>query len=387
VVLTGLTRYSNLTPTKGQPGGFLSDAYFEPLGPEATEVIAPAGHNSRVVSVTTDGGRTWGVAAWIRGPAIPKGCYDSRRVEISLSTLRRAWAECGSEPPNVYHQATYVLRSVDGGEHWAVLGANPEPFGVGRKIGNVPNFGNLGGLVPAPDGRHVFMIRAGDNEAILRSVDGRRWRTLLGDDGSGLGYEIQFLDARNAWARSSQVLYWSHDAGIHWTVVARRDKRFPITPPQAWTLPETRYPLCPMAAFRVTRQSGGAATGHVLRIFRLKNISGRTCAMRGWPTVHVLGRARKRIPVQTCYFCRAFIVRPNRPTLIVIKPGESSFFGIELRDSGWSARAGSRSSAIQVQAPRTRDWALIPFPATFGPVDPTLLVGPIRANRRSVRVR
>lgn len=87
-------------------------------------------------------------------------------------------------------------------------------------------------------------------------------------------------------------------------------------------------PACVASDMRVARAGGGAAAGHVGTIFRVKNVSGASCHLKGYPTLvqeHANGRSIST-PIS---HDGGYLYPRQRPHEILLPRLASVYFAIE----------------------------------------------------------
>ena len=79
-----------------------------------------------------------------------------------------------------------------------------------------------------------------------------------------------------------------HDARVPVPWVNRPLPRYEVPAPQVIPYP-TSAPPCHASELRISQGRGGAAAGTLYERLVLTNIGGRTCLLRGYPTISALG--------------------------------------------------------------------------------------------------
>src|SRR3954452_6233151 len=86
-------------------------------------------------------------------------------------------------------------------------------------------------------------------------------------------------------------------------------------------------PACRTADLRVSFLFGEGATGHEIYVFRVRNVSGRTCHTFGFFGVRLLGRRGQALPTRSHRVTRDFFGhQPKRR--VTLKPKQHGSFRI-----------------------------------------------------------
>ena len=178
-----------------------------------------AGVGDQAVGVLTrDGGRSW--QGW-RVPCL----VDAGSVMVASAPDGWLGAVCSGQPEAGF-QPKSVSVSSDGGETWGVLGpcsgANP---GSASCVASPLSSGYLGQVASPRDGT---IYDYGERSPLLVSTDaGRTWMTVpVVGNVNGEPFVISFLNPAIGYVlgelntgRAPQTLWWTHDGGRTWVAV------------------------------------------------------------------------------------------------------------------------------------------------------------------------
>jgi hypothetical protein len=138
-------------------------------------------------------------------------------------------------------------------------------------------------------------------------------------------------------------------------------------------------PRCHTSQLELVKAGGGAATGHQITTWALKNTSSATCSMFGYPGITMVDE-HGRPMATTDQRGDGFITNANPPARVTLAPGVSGYFGVETYIC---ERPGDRyitTTAIRVIPPdeTTRLGA-----AAGGHIctDRVVIVSPVRGRR------
>ncbi len=135
---------------------------------------------------------------------------------------------------------------------------------------------------------------------------------------------------------------------------------------------------CAPAGLRISAGPGSIATGHVESPFLIRNTSGRSCTLRGYPGVTALGKggqplAVKVKPVAVDFFSSI----PKRK--ITLPAGGLASFRLVTTNGGQSVSGCPRARQVRVALPPDPAVQTLPFAAIVCPG--TVTVSAIAAGR------
>jgi hypothetical protein len=115
-----------------------------------------------------------------------------------------------------------------------------------------------------------------------------------------------------------------------------------------------RLPACglPGLHLSVGRVTGGA--GSLFYPLRFTNTSGRSCTLRGYPGVSLLGRGHQQIGAPATR-------NPHAVTTVVVRPGRTAFATVRTDNPGVAPQCRPASAFIQVFPPGSFRSGLIPY--------------------------
>ena len=156
-------------------------------------------------------------------------------------------------------------------------------------------------------------------------------------------------------------------------------------PPPSTTTTAARGPeRCRTADLRIAQVEGGAALGHAVGIFEVRNASSAPCRLTGYPGVELLDQSGR---VLAEGLRRAgYILGDRPPVAVTIRPGASAWFGIEWRNVCEGGDPVAESDHLRVIVPDETAPAVVP---AVIPVcaEPSILVSPVRAQKDELNAR
>jgi hypothetical protein len=128
---------------------------------------------------------------------------------------------------------------------------------------------------------------------------------------------------------------------------------------------------------------GGAATGHQISYWQLKNISSRTCQLLGYPGVTLADASGNPITTKD-QRGSGFITSGKPPGVVKMAPGATAVFGLETHSCiATGDHEGPKSASIQIIPPDETDHLTVKTGMALCQ-DQTLIVSPVRANKDEV---
>jgi photosystem II stability/assembly factor-like uncharacterized protein len=113
-------------------------------------------------------------------------------------------------------RTTGIFRTTDGGDSWSkqdIPGASPGVTSL-QFLNPEEGWATLVEFPTGP-GKH------GDGMALRTTDGGLHWRPVKISGDKSFHWTIHFVDARNGWLRTEQVVYHTADGGASWVPVLR----------------------------------------------------------------------------------------------------------------------------------------------------------------------
>jgi hypothetical protein len=140
---------------------------------------------------------------------------------------------------------------------------------------------------------------------------------------------------------------------------------------------------CHTPELEATALGGGAATGHSISYFQLKNISSRTCQLLGYPGITLADASGNPIPTKD-QRGSGFITNDQPPRPVKMAPGATGVFGLESHSCDAPGdHPGPTSASIQIIPPDETDHLTVKTGLALCQ-DQTLIVSPVRASKDQV---
>jgi hypothetical protein len=148
--------------------------------------------------------------------------------------------------------------------------------------------------------------------------------------------------------------------------------------------PTTVLDRCAAPTSQIAKVDTLAATGHALRVYAVRNNSGRPCRVSGSPAVELRDAGGQVIT--RAQPASGFIL-PERPAAaVVVAAGQSAYFGIESTSLCAGGDPAATSDSVQVVLPDdTAPTAVADQIPVCSP--PTILVSPVRPTRDDITRR
>ncbi|MBH1937451.1 DUF4232 domain-containing protein [Streptomyces sp. AV19] len=117
-------------------------------------------------------------------------------------------------------------------------------------------------------------------------------------------------------------------------------------------------PTCGTADLRISfAERLGGGMNHAGGTLELKNTTGRTCALRGYPGLGLEDARHKALPTRTVRGNTWYADDPGNQ-LVLLKPGQAAQANVAWTHTGTEARSGSY---LRVTPPAARTYRVIPL--------------------------
>jgi hypothetical protein len=133
-----------------------------------------------------------------------------------------------------------------------------------------------------------------------------------------------------------------------------------LAAPGVSTAAPARTATCTPSGLRASLVDRGSQVGmsHVGKVLALKNTSGRTCALRGYPGLALENARHGPMPTRTRRGATYFVPDPGTRT-VVLRPGQNAEADLVWSDA--SAPRMAHASYLEVTPPAARSHLTIPF--------------------------
>jgi hypothetical protein len=146
----------------------------------------------------------------------------------------------------------------------------------------------------------------------------------------------------------------------------------------------TAVERCTASTSQISKVDTRAATGHALRVYAVRNSSGRPCRTTGSPAVTLRDSTGRTLA--TAGTGAGFIL-PDRPaTAVMVAPGQSAFFGIESTSLCAGDDPGATSDTLQVVLPGDTAPAVVAEQIVVCS-PPAIVASPLRATQDDITRR
>jgi len=143
---------------------------------------------------------------------------------------------------------------------------------------------------------------------------------------------------------------------------------------------------CASSQLALTYAGMQGATGHLEATFALRNVSGRSCTLHGYPAAELLDAAGHRLPTRVRHGKGFFPDTLLAPRPVVLKPGGGAQFGLGFADNneyvgGRQCRSAAWLKTVPPNAARALRVALTGGEhPRFAPCGGQLVASPIYAG-------
>jgi Protein of unknown function (DUF4232) len=155
-------------------------------------------------------------------------------------------------------------------------------------------------------------------------------------------------------------------------------------PPQSAGAPHAGTARCRPAQLALAYAGTEGATGHMELTVAVRNTSGATCALRGYPGAQLLGGGGRALPLRVVRGHGFFADTEPAPRRVALKPGASAHVGISFvtNNEYKGARVCRIATAALLSAPGSAaHWQRLSLHAAprIAPCGNQLVVSPVHA--------
>jgi hypothetical protein len=156
----------------------------------------------------------------------------------------------------------------------------------------------------------------------------------------------------------------------------------PPSTPGSTTVTSTTGPArCTTQELSLRANGGGAATGHAVADFELRNTSSRPCRMLGYPGVRVLDASGATMT--DAQRTSGFILGDAPPAAVIVPAGQVAYFGVESVNVCNGGADPRPSASLRVTPPDETAALTVAANINVCPGN-TVLVSPIRATAAEI---
>ncbi|MEW1642189.1 DUF4232 domain-containing protein [Streptomyces sp. NPDC091219] len=138
-------------------------------------------------------------------------------------------------------------------------------------------------------------------------------------------------------------------------------------------------PTCSAAALKATYgQQLGGGMNHEGVVIRLRNLSGKTCALRGYPGLGLENSAHKKLTTHTSWGSTWYAHDPGKKTLF-LKDGQSAEAVVAWTHANTGTSGAVHASYLEITPPASTQHKTLAFPqwVDHGDLSVTALAGHI----------
>ncbi|MFJ8136121.1 DUF4232 domain-containing protein [Streptomyces sp. NPDC096013] len=121
-------------------------------------------------------------------------------------------------------------------------------------------------------------------------------------------------------------------------------------------------PTCSAAALKATYgQQLGGGMNHEGVVIRLRNLSGKTCALRGYPGLGLENSAHRKLTTHTTWGNTWYAHNPGKKTLI-LKDGESAEAVVAWTHANTGTSGATHAAFLEITPPASTQHKTLAFP-------------------------